>query len=159
MPEDYKNKGKFIMIELYKPDHISKLLGKKETREYRKFIQSIKEYRNLFIHNPAIDVFNDNGNRYVIKKENRNEAMSWSNLRKIYKDHSDWFIDPYEMVEQDFDFLLNHLNTIWGKLISEIEKIWKEPKFDELLKKYQRDTYSSLINSSISTSGYPQDLK
>lgn len=138
--QDLINKGKPIF---YHPqnDHtyLSKIVKNPLKRDYNKFIQIIKDYRNFFTHNPGVDVFCPDGREYlVVKKEFFSISNSWADTLDNYMKNNDFFENPKEMIERDFEGLLKLLNRVWIELNVKLEKIYQVDEFDKLIKDYVR---------------------
>jgi len=142
---NYLNKGKGMA--LYLPSRPSILKEFFKTPEERKILKnylrlskSLREYRNIIVHNIKIGrLIETIGQILVPKLEKIQKYKKWSQVWSastkpdVIKED---FIEPNKQMEENIIKLENLLNKLWNKLISDMEKLLFVDKNKILLKKY-----------------------
>lgn len=126
--EIYKDYGGLIM-NIVQPEHefISILApNKKLTLSFNIFKNIIDPLRNLYIHNPAIDIFYKKGEGYqTVKKEIKKHRT----LQSINNLEPENIGDPVAFMEELFNKATKMLSDVWSIFYDEIEKINTHPNF------------------------------
>ncbi len=116
---------------------------KKYTKEYFKFRNAIQTYRNAYIHNPMIDVFNLKGVEYVIDTHhNKNKTLKLNQFRYLSQlDELDnkYFIQPHKLIDRNYRLLLNGLNSLWELYSYEIKVINSNPNLESILYRFENE--------------------
>lgn len=109
-------------------DYVSLLGSKKALEPYNKFKIAIQPYRNIFIHNPAVDIFKIRGfpGEFVVKKEVLKNCRFLNEIDKTDKSN---IINPKIMVNQDYSECLQVITSICAILLSHIKEINSHPEF------------------------------
>lgn len=141
--KDMKEKGKPIF---YNPQHnhnfLSTIVSNRSTRKkYYILAQSLKNYRNYFIHNPGAEIARSlpNNIEIAIRKEYVNNCRHWSHHRRLCVDHPDYFSDPIKLITEDLNETLDVLNQVWNYFIKEMEVIYNHKNFNEIFKEFKRE--------------------
>ncbi len=119
------------------------LITKSRCKEYNQFVKIIKDYRNFFAHNPGVDVFRKGDVLFALKKEHVKKAANWSDIRDHYANDPSLFTCPKEMINNDLDSLLKHLNEMWVILMEKTRELYDHEGFRSLFRGYKRE-YSHL---------------
>jgi len=132
----------------YPINFISILITEKDFKtEYRNFEKSIRDYRNFYIHKPAMDIAinKETSQLFALKKEyiNIDEYRYWSYIRKSIEVQLNphHFDNPISIVEEDLNRCLSLLNVIYGYFLKEMEGISKAVGYEALLRNFDRDSY------------------
>ena len=126
--EYYYSKGKSLPIRIPSRKNIIKELFKKYLKndelrkKYIRFSQSIREFRNVVVHDVQIGRLNINGETYIPKPQVVKEYRTWREVfsasNKPIVIAQDFQLKKKQM-ENDINELETILNTIWGLIISE----------------------------------------
>jgi len=112
-------------------------------RNYNKFSQSIREYRNIFIHNPSVDIFMVKEERTIKhfspKKNKAKKYPLWNDMRTKYLFKKDDFINPKSLIEEDLLELLKLLNDIWKEYHKHMKEIFQQNDIASLLENFNRE--------------------
>lgn len=123
------NNGVAIALQLQPAKEYIYMLGtKKELNLFSVFKNSIQPYRNVFIHNPAIDIFIVKGKKgqFVVKKDVIKNCRFLNQLDKTKPSN---LTNPVEMVNQDYSDCLQVISTTWYVLLKHIKEINNHPDF------------------------------
>jgi hypothetical protein len=125
--DNFLNNGVLVMKEFHSAkDCISSLNKNKKFRSFYKFNEIITPYRNIFIHNPSIDIFNRGGKPYVVRSEYIKTNRTIQNISKLNpKD----MINPKELMDDLFRKATNMLSDVWTVFFQEIETINTDSNF------------------------------
>jgi len=142
---DYLKKGKTVPIKLPSRQNILdeyfKDLG--DWKEYKRYTQKIKEYRNIIVHDVQIGkIITIGGITLVPKKEKIQDYKKWSDVFAVQQDIQKLKNDFINMKEQmilDIGRLEIILNNLWAKPINDMKKLFFEDKNKILLDKYNID--------------------
>lgn len=137
------------MIEYGKPimyypqrdnNHLALLTTKAERKEYLKFTEQIKQYRNFYIHNPGVDIFVniESQKRFVANKCIIQKARSWADIMILFEEERSSFIDPKEMIKNDLISLSNHIDSLWGPIVLKLEEVYNHDGFSRIMHGYKR---------------------
>ena len=126
--EYYYSKGKSLPIRIPSRKNIIKELFKKYLKndelrkKYIRFSQSIREFRNVVVHDVQIGRLNINGETYIPKAQVIKEYRTWrevfSAINKPGVIAQDFQLKKTQM-ESDINELETILNTIWELIIYE----------------------------------------
>ncbi|MHC1611272.1 MAG: hypothetical protein ACXQTW_06725 [Candidatus Methanospirareceae archaeon] len=142
---DYLKKGKTVPIKLPSRQNILdeyfKDLG--DWKEYKRYTQKIKEYRNIIVHDVQIGkIITIGGITLVPKKEKIQDYKKWSDVFAVQQDIQKLKNDFINMKEQmilDIGRLEIILNNLWAEPINDMKKLFFEDKNKILLDKYNID--------------------
>jgi hypothetical protein len=133
--ENFQKNGGIIMLDILSTKkHISMLNTNDSFSTYFDFDKIINPYRNVFVHNPSIDLFRRGKKLFVVKSEfiKTNKTIQSISKLKI----SD-MIDPLELMADLFTKATLMLADVWIVFYNEIEAINTDPGF--LIKRYVTD--------------------
>jgi len=142
---NYLNKGKRMALYLpSRPSILEEFFKNPEERKilknYLRLSKSLREYRNIIVHNIKIGrLIETIGQILVPKLEKIQKYKKWSQVWSastkpdVIKED---FIEPNKQMEENIIQLENLLNKLWNKLISDMEKLLFVDKNKILLKKY-----------------------
>jgi hypothetical protein len=143
--EHYLKKGKSAQIKLPSVENIldEYFKGDRGWRQYKRFSQMIREYRNVVVHDVQIGKIIDfEGNPIVPKKERIQHYRKWSNVFAVLGDKQKLkndFVNMKEQMDSDIAELETNLNILWSKPINDMQKLFFEDKNKVLLKRYNID--------------------
>lgn len=140
--EHYLSKGKPPPMKL--PMRASVLeeycVNSQAWKDYRRFSQKIREYRNVIVHNYQIaSVLFPNGVSYVPKKEKIKNYKRWNDVfsgaanPQIFERD---FVNREEQMIQDIHEMMVVLNNVWDKPIADMSNLFFTEKNHILLQKY-----------------------
>lgn len=116
------------------------LLQNELKREYEKFSRNIREYRNMFAHNPSVGIFTAFINRISIqlcpKKDKVRDYPLWSDMRLKRQSNPNDFTQPSILINEDFINLLVLLNKIYEEYDKHMKKIFSNQNAEKLLQEY-----------------------
>lgn len=97
---------------------IMELLLENELKlEYEKFSRNIREYRNMFVHNPSVGVFTafikGMSIQFCPKKDKVRDYPLWTNIRLNWKSNPNDFTQPSTLINEDIINMLVLLNKIY----------------------------------------------
>ena len=128
IPRYYYSKGKSLPIRIPSRKNIIKELFKKYLKndelrkKYIRFSQSIREFRNVVVHDVQIGKLNITGGTYIPKPQVIKEYRTWrevfSAINKPGVIAQDFQLKKTQM-ESDINELETILNTIWELIIYE----------------------------------------
>lgn len=125
--ESFLNTGGLIMHEIHSSKSFLTLLKKgKNFRSYHKFNETITPYRNVFIHNPSIDIFHRHREAFVVRSEYIRNNRTIQSISKLEKQD---LINPQELMERLFKQSTKMLSDVWTIFRSELEIINTDPNF------------------------------
>lgn len=140
--KNYFAKGKFTPIYLVKGKNIldEYFNDNKDWKEYKKYAQVLRTYRNTLIHSCLIGkIHTTNGQLLVPKKE---KISNYKNLRKILDSvyiaervKFD-FVDMKTQMIEDFETMQKLLDKLWNVVLSDYDNHFFENPNDNLLRKY-----------------------
>jgi len=131
--DNFLKNGGIIMKEFHSAkDYISILNRNKEFKSYYKFNEVINPYRNVFVHNPSIDIFNRGGKPFVVKSGYIKSNKTIQSINRL-KRHD--LINPKELMDDLFLKATKMLSDVWNVFYCELEIINTDPNF--LLKRYK----------------------
>lgn len=140
--EHYLQKGKFSPIKIPRGKNVLDEYFKdsKDWKEYKKFGQKIREYRNVIVHNVQIGRILTRGNVILVpKKEKIHNYKKLSNVfaaRQDVKKLKSDFINMKEQFVLDIGTLEVILNKLWKKPIEDLNRLLFKCKNPILLGKY-----------------------
>jgi hypothetical protein len=109
-------------------------------KDYVRFSQLIREFRNVIVHDTQIGIFYDQfGNRFVPKKEKIQQYKTWDKIFEATQDHTKLqrdFINRSEQMNSDFILLQRYLNALWNILIADFKQLFFDEENSFLLEKY-----------------------
>lgn len=116
------------------------LLQNKLKQQYEKFSRSLREYRNLFAHNPSVGIFTTYMNGISIqlcpKKDKVKDYILWTDMQSKWQSNPNDFTQPYILINEDFINLLDLLNKIYEEYDKQMEKIFENQNVRNLLYGY-----------------------
>ena len=140
--EHYLCKGKATRIKIIDDTYILEdwFQKHKAWKDYKRFSQLIRQYRNIIVHGHTrpvlVDAFK---NEYVPLKEKILEYKKWTDNDKAVKDHklfeSDFILRNRLMV-QDLKEMKMTLQALWEKPILEMNELLFTERNSKLLQKY-----------------------
>ena len=141
--EDYLKKGKPASIKLPNRKNILDEYFKdsEDWRQYKRFIQKIREYRNIIVHDVQIGKILSAFAKDIVlvpKKEKIKDYKDWQKVFTAGKDIEKLRKDFIEMKEQmilDIGTIQILLNNIWDKPINDLKILFDE-KNKVLLRKF-----------------------
>lgn len=143
--EDYLKKGKPAPIKLPRGKNVldEYFEEQEDWREYKRYSQKIREYRNIIVHDIQIGkIITIGGIPLVPKKEKIQNYKKWSyvfaaqqDIQKLKND----FINMKEQMILDIGNLEIILNKLWNKPINDLRKLFFKDKNEILLEKYNID--------------------
>jgi hypothetical protein len=143
--EDYLKKGKPTPIKLPgRRDVLDEYFKDPDDwRQYKRYSQKIREYRNIIVHDIKIGkIISLGGVTLVPKKEKIQNYKKWPHVfeagQDIQKLKND-FINMKEQMILDIGSLEIILNNLWTKPINDLSKLFFDDKNEILLKKYSID--------------------
>ena len=140
--ENYFKKGKFLSIKIpNRKNVLDEYFNKSENwKEYKKFGQKIREYRNVIVHNVQIGKVLVRDNVILVpKKEKIDNYKELSSVFAAAQDIQKLKVDFINMKEQmilDIGALEIILNNLWNKPIEDLKTMLYEEKNPVLLNKY-----------------------
>lgn len=109
-------------------------------KNYKRFSQKIREYRNVIVHNFQIAfILFPNGVSYVPKKECIGKYKKWDDVFTGAKDPNKFkqdFIQRELQMTHDLKDMMIILNNLWEKPITDMSKLFFIDKNQILLAKY-----------------------
>lgn len=143
--EDYLKKGKSATIKLPSRKNVldEYFEDQEDWREYQRYSQKIREYRNIIVHDIQIGkIITIGGIPLVPKKEKIQDYKKWSyvfvaqqDIQKLKND----FINMKEQMILDIGNLEIILNKLWNKPIKDLRNLFFKDKNEILLEKYNID--------------------
>jgi len=142
--ENFLKTGKPIALSSIPPGRIKILdeyfKDQEDWRQYKRYSQKIREYRNIIVHDIQIGkIITIGGVPLVPKKEKIQNYKKWSYVfaaqQDIQKLKSD-FINMKEQMILDIGGIEVILNDLWTKPINDLRKLFFNDKNKILLKKY-----------------------
>jgi hypothetical protein len=140
--EHYLNNGKPPPLRIpMRTSVLEEYFGKsKDWKEYKKFSQKIREYRNVIVHNYQIAFIQDqHGTHHVPKKEKIRNYKRWNDVFTGAADpkkfHDDFIIREVQMI-QDLQNMMLVLQELWKKPITDMDNLFLIGKNEILLSKY-----------------------
>lgn len=125
--DTFLNSGGIIMHEIHSSKKFLSLISKGgKFKSYHKFNEIITPYRNVFIHNPSIDIFHRAGEPYIVSYKYIRSCRTIQSISKLAKKD---LIKPKELMDQLFIQSTKMLSDVWRVFLSEIEAINTDPKF------------------------------
>ncbi len=125
--EHYYSKGKHYPIKLIdKIDLLEEFYQKASIyKDFRKTSQSLREYRNIVVHNTQIASRFIGGKKYVPKRSKIQNYKKWTDV----------FDATAEQEKNDFIFLDDQMDEDFIELTQKLEALWAKPIriFDDLL--------------------------
>jgi hypothetical protein len=101
----------------------------------------LKQFRNLFTHNPSVDLFSNGIESFAISKSEKHLNRYWSDLREFIQKNPAKKIKPSKMISEDFKNTLSILELIWPFFDAETTKVFSNVDFPRLFKHYNRTKY------------------
>jgi len=140
--DHYFSKGKIIPQRLINVSDILKVyFDKSEPRKiYVSTSKTIKEYRNVIIHNKQIGFILIEEKYFVPKINVIKKYKSWNEVSKVTKEiiNND-FIEMKTQMQMDFDKLIECLNNLWAKPIHDLNALLYVENNPHLLNLYDLD--------------------
>jgi hypothetical protein len=125
--ENFINSGGLIMKEIHSSKSFLAAISKgKNFRSYHKFNEIITPYRNVFIHNPSIDIFHRAREPFVVSSK---YIRSNKTIQRISKLEKKDLINPKELMDQLFKQSTKMLSDVWTVFLSEIITINTDRNF------------------------------
>lgn len=119
--KNFQETGGLVMNEIHSSKSYLSLLSKgRNFKSYNRFNDIITPYRNVFIHNPSIDIFHKGRKPLVVRSKyikNNRTIQSIGNL------DIENCINPQELMDQLFKQFTKMLSDVWAVFRVEIEKI------------------------------------
>jgi hypothetical protein len=143
---EYDNSYK-KMTEIGKPifyypqkdiSYIKLLVPNPLRKKYNKFVTSIMDYRNYYIHTPGVDIIIYMGKLHAIKKEYLPQYRHWSKIKDNLHRYPEHFDDPHQIIQNDLDNTLSLCDSVWSNLIDHMEKTSKSHRYKALTIGFQR---------------------
>ena len=127
-----EKQGGFILYKIQPSrDYINILV---ENKSYKKFASLVRPVRNVFIHNPSIDIFKYTPEQDIrvvkLKKLTKNKF-----LNTIDKLNPNDLEHPTNQMNDIFDKAINMINFLWLDIYKNIENINSNDKFETLKNK------------------------
>jgi hypothetical protein len=115
-------------------EYLSFLADGKSISKFNKFRYNIQQYRNFFIHNPAIDIFWSKRleRESVVKNKSFRKYVFLNDIEKL--DSAD-FIDPRISVNEDYKKSLEVIEEVWDILLKSLNDITSHANFQEMSKR------------------------
>jgi hypothetical protein len=130
--ESFKKVGGLVMNEIHSvKSHIAQLNLNNKLKSFNQFSSIIGPLRNVFIHNPSIDIFYLGNKPYVVKPKYIKTSRS---IQRINELKIQDIIDPNVLMGQLFLQSTKMLADVWTVFKTEIEMINTHDNF--LLLKY-----------------------
>jgi len=118
-------------------------------RKYKSISGKIRQYRNIFVHNPRVDIFVYTHREIPLektyhillcpKKDTVEKYKLWSDMRLNYEKNKDDFANPISMIELDYREILSLLNNIYEYNIQEFKELFKTDMLKKYLVHYKRE--------------------
>ena len=143
--QEFIKTGKPITPSVKKPAIMKLLIHDNNLmRKYNAFSREIREYRNVFVHNPSVDIVLVKRRAEIsvalvspVKNKVR-EYPLWNDIRTKFESHPKDFVDSRSLIENDFHNLLRILNEIWEVYHKRMQGIFQESNIDSYLNNFQR---------------------
>lgn len=125
--DNFQMSGGLVMQEIHSSKSYLALLRKGQNlKSYNKFNDIITPYRNVFIHNPSIDIFHRNRKPMVVRSKC---IKNYRTIQSISKLETEYCINPQILMDQLFNQSTDMLSDIWKVYYNELEKINTDPNF------------------------------
>jgi hypothetical protein len=119
--ENFQNTGGIVMHEIHSSKSYLSLLSKgRNFKSYNRFNDIITPYRNVFIHNPSIDIFHKGRKPMVVRSNYIKNNRTIQNISKLEIENC---INPQELMDQLFKQSTKMLSDVWIVFRNELEKI------------------------------------
>ena len=112
--------------------------GNKEKGNYESIKNKIKEIRNLFTHNPSVDVFGNKTEFFIADMNNLDNGKYWSNLQILLDQKPEIRRNPISLITEHTILLFNNLNKVWDSFTINTSKVFDHPNVESLTKQYKR---------------------
>jgi hypothetical protein len=109
--------------------------------EFKIHSEQLKQYRNLFTHNPSVDLFSNGIESFTILKSDKHLNRYWSDLREFIQINPSKKIKPSKMISDDFEKTLSILELIWPSFETETKKVFSNIDFPRLFRNYSRSKF------------------
>jgi hypothetical protein len=127
--EHYFSKGKtYPLRPPMEDDLMKKYFGKSDRirKKYKGHAKSIREFRNIIVHDVKIGrIIERNGKTLIPKPNVIQNYRSWRQVEAV-ADNEDIllkdFAEQYQQSREDLSILENLINTLWDKLINDFEE-------------------------------------
>ncbi len=119
--KNFQNTGGIVMYEIHSSKSYLSLLSKgRNFKSYNRFNERITPYRNVFIHNPSIDIFHKGSKPLVVKSKHIKNTRTIQSISNLDIENC---INPQELMNQLFKQSTKMLSDVWTVFREEIEKI------------------------------------
>lgn len=125
--ETFLENGGLIMKEIHSTNNYVSLLNKNKCfKSFHKFNERINPYRNVFVHNPSIDIFLRGKAPYVVNSEYIKSTRTIQSIRRLSTEDLN---NPSDLMDQLFKQATKMLSDVWKIFYKEIESINTNPNF------------------------------
>jgi hypothetical protein len=125
--ESFLNSGGIIMTEIHSSKEFLSLISKSRNfKSYHKFNEIITPYRNVFIHNPSIDIFHKGRDPFVVNSKYIKNSRTIQSINKLGRKD---LINPKVLMDELFNQSTTMLSDVWTTFSYELEKINTDPNF------------------------------
>jgi hypothetical protein len=109
--------------------------------EFKIQSEQLKQFRNLFTHNPSVDLFSNGIESFTILKSDKHLNRYWSDLREFIQKNPSKKIIPSKMISEDFEKTVSILELIWPFFETETTKVYSNDDFPRLFRNFNRNKY------------------
>jgi hypothetical protein len=125
--ESFLNSGGIIMNEIHSSKNFLSSISKgRNFRSYHKFNEIITPYRNVFIHNPSIDIFHRGRDPFVVSSKYIKNSRTIQSISKLERKD---LINPKVLMDELFNKSTRMLSDVWTTFSCELETINTDPNF------------------------------
>lgn len=109
----------------------AEFLPKQHPKDYPAEFSEIQSYRDVMLHNPVYGRLVKNGVEFL-PEAGRLGEIKWS-WRKLATLSANDFVDSRERLKSLRLALAKYLQSMWLKIIAEMDRLWDEDKFKRML--------------------------
>lgn len=140
----YLNKGKFACCELIGRSNIVEEYFKEfeAFKDYKRFSSSLREYRNVIVHNSQIASHHIVDKVFIPKLGKIKDYKKWYNVFEVSQERFKIdFVDRDSQMNENFISLIKILNELWITPINTMNNLLYVEKNTEFLEMYQIDLF------------------
>lgn len=135
--ESFTKVGGLVMNEIHSvKSHVAQLNTNNKFKSFNQFSSIIGPLRNVFIHNPSIDIFYHGNKPFVVKPKFIKTSRSIQSITEL---NIQDIIDPKVLMDQLFLQSTKMLADVWTVFKAEIELINTHENFEMLKYKLTQD--------------------
>jgi hypothetical protein len=125
--ESFNKVGGLVMNEVHSvKSHVAQLNTNNKLKSFNQFSSIIGPLRNVFIHNPSIDIFYHGNKHFVVKPKYIKTSRSIQSITEL---NIQDIIDPKVLMDQLFLQSTKMLADVWTVFKAEIELINSHENF------------------------------